>query len=222
MESTNKPKEAQFQMEIALTNITKSIKGITVVNNVSMHIHSGNITGFQGINGSGKTMLMRLIAGLIKPSCGEIQINCKVLGNKFSFPQSIGLLIENPAFLDQYSAFDNLKFLADIKQKISDDDIIDILNDVSLDPFSRKKYKTFSLGMKQRLGIAAAFMESPDIILLDEPTNALDSNGILMVKNLLIKARTRDAIIILTCHDFNILEELSDVIYVMEEGKVVA
>ena len=207
-------------MRIYLNHVSKILRKTTVVDDVSLSFESGVITGIKGINGSGKTMLMRLISGLIRPSEGEIWIEEKKLGVDISFPESIGVLIENPAFIDNLNAFDNLKLLADLNCRIGDEEILNILKEVSLDTAMNKKYKHFSLGMKQRLGIAAAIMEHPDIILLDEPTNALDSAGVDMIKRMLICERNRGAVIILSCHDYEVLRELSDEIYEMSEGKI--
>ncbi len=206
---------------IKIDNLVKVIKGNTVIDGISLQMQSPKIVGFKGINGSGKTMLMRLICGLIKPTEGTISINDKVLHSDLSFPESIGILIENPAFLDGYSGFNNLKMLASIKNKVTDEQIRDMISAVGLNPDDKKHYKKYSLGMKQRLGIACALMESPDIIILDEPTNALDSNGIQMVKNLIKQKRDEGALVIISCHDLDILKELSEEIYVLEVGKVV-
>ena len=197
--------------KIEICNVSKIIKGNTVIDNISLCINSGEIIGLKGVNGSGKTMLMRLISGLILPSKGEIIID----------GERIGILIENPAFLDSYSGFQNLKLLASIKGLIDDEEIKNSIEAVKLNPCDKKKYRKYSLGMKQRLGIATAIMEHPDIILLDEPTNALDSDGIRTVKNLLQKEKERGALIILSCHDAEILSELSDKIYLMENGKII-
>ena len=137
-----------------------------------------------------------------------------------NFPESIGILIENPSFLDDYSGLENLKILAGLKNKIDEQTIRDIITEVGLNPDDKKKYKKYSLGMKQRLGIAAAVMEHPDIILLDEPTNALDSTGIEQLKMIVKKEKQRGALIILTCHDFELLKEFTDEIYYMENGKI--
>lgn len=160
-------------MKIKISGLSKSIKGNKVLDNISMELESGNIYGLQGKNGSGKTMLMRVICGLVYPERGEINIDGKILGKDISFPQSVGVLIENPSFLSNYTAFENLKLLAAIKGEIKDDEIKKAIMDVGLNPQDRKKYKKFSLGMKQRLGIACAIMEHPDLIILDEPFNAL-------------------------------------------------
>ena len=187
-----------------------------------MTLVSGNVYGFQGINGSGKTMLMRLICGLIYPTKGEIVIDGKRLGKEITFPQSVGLLLENPAFLDGYTGHENLEMLASIKNRITREEIHEAIASVGLDPLDKIKYKKFSLAMKPRLGIAAAIMEKPDILILDEPTNSLDSSGVSLVKTIIAKERERGAIIILACHDLPVLQDVSDEIFLLEQGKITA
>lgn len=206
--------------EIVVNEVSKSIYGVPIINSVSMTLVSGNVYGFQGINGSGKTMLMRLICGLIYPTKGEIVIDGKRLGKEITFPQSVGLLLENPAFLDSYTGFENLEMLASIKNIITQEEIHEAITSVGLDPLDKRKYKKFSLGMKQRLGIAAAIMEKPDILILDEPTNSLDSSGVSLVKTIIAKERERGAIIILACHDLPVLQDVSDEIFLLEQGKI--
>lgn len=206
--------------EIVVNEVSKSIYGVPIINSVSMTLVSGNVYGFQGINGSGKTMLMRLICGLIYPTKGEIVIDGKQLGKEITFPQSVGLLLENPAFLDSYTGFENLEMLASIKNIITREEIHEAITSVGLDPLDKRKYKKFSLGMKQRLGIAAAIMEKPDILILDEPTNSLDSSGVSLVKTIIAKERERGAIIILACHDLPVLQDVSDEIFLLEQGKI--
>ena len=206
--------------EIVVNEVSKSIYGVPIINSVSMTLVSGTVYGFQGINGSGKTMLMRLICGLIYPTKGEIVIDGKRLGKEITFPQSVGLLLENPAFLDSYTGFENLEMLASIKNIITREEIHDAITSVGLDPLDKRKYKKFSLGMKQRLGIAAAIMEKPDILILDEPTNSLDSSGVSLVKTIIAKERERGAIIILACHDLPVLQDVSDEIFLLEQGKI--
>lgn len=208
--------------EIVVNEVSKSIYGVPIINSVSMTLVSGNVYGFQGINGSGKTMLMRLICGLIYPTKGEIIIDGKRLGKEITFPQSVGLLLENPAFLDSYTGYENLEMLASIKNIITREEIHEAITSVGLDPLDKRKYKKFSLGMKQRLGIAAAIMEKPDILILDEPTNSLDSSGVSLVKTILAKERERGAIIILACHDLPVLQDVSDEIFLLEQGKITA
>lgn len=172
-------------MRMEVIEVSKVIRKHTVLDRVSCSMHSGKIYGIQGINGSGKTMLMRVLIGLIHPSSGKVLIDGKELGKELEFPKSIGFLLENPTFLDRYSGYQNLKMLASVKKIISDEEINKVLCLVGLDEeAAKKKYRKYSLGMKQRLGIAAALMEKPDIVILDEPTNALDTSGVELVKEI--------------------------------------
>lgn len=207
-------------INIEIKNVTKTIHKQTVIREVSASMESGKIYGFQGINGSGKTMLMRLISGLIRPTEGSIEINGKVLGRDITFPESIGLFLEKPAFLGSYSGFQNLKMLASIQNRIDDTRIRDILSAVGLDPDDGKKYRKYSLGMKQRLGIAAAIVEEPELVILDEAVNALDTDGIELLKNILVSQRERGALVIISCHDLSILQKMSDEILLLESGRI--
>lgn len=207
-------------MEIVIENLTKKIRGAVVLDNVNLVLSGGKCYGLEGKNGSGKTMLMRAVCGLIKPTKGDIKIDGKTLGKDFSFPPSIGVLIENPAFINSYTAFKNLKILASVQNKIGDEEIISAIESVGLDAHSKKKYRQFSLGMKQKLGIAGAVMEKPDIVLLDEPINAIDDSGVLCVRKIIDECKQRGAVIIVACHDKEELENLSDEIYTLYEGKI--
>lgn len=207
-------------MKIVLDHVAKTIKGVDVLMDISMTLESGKIVGFRGVNGSGKTMLMRMISGLIRPTKGTVTIDGKVLGKDLSFPPSIGTLIENPAFLDGYSGFENLKVLASIRNRVSDSDIRETIIRVGLDPENKKAFRKYSLGMKQRLGIAAAVLEHPELILLDEPTNALDVDGVEMVQNVIQQEKERGALILLSCHDPQVLNSLADEIYHIQEGRL--
>ena len=149
-----------------------------------------------------------------------MEINGKVLGKELSFPENTGVLIENPAFLDYFTGYDNLKILAEIRNKMTEKEIEEILEKVGLDPNDKRKYRKYSLGMKQRLGIACAFMEKPDLILLDEPTNALDPEGIECLHRLVEEAKERKALIILACHDAEELNQMADVVIQMDRGRV--
>lgn len=206
-------------MRVVLRNVCKDIKGARVLDNVNLELESGMVYGFKGKNGSGKTMLMRAISGLIKVK-GEIEIDGKILGKDFTFPPSIGILIENPSFISNYTGFENLKTLASIRERIDDDKIRQTLTEVGLEPDDKRTFKKYSLGMKQRLGIAAAIMEDPDIIILDEPINALDDSGTEQVRQILLKHKQRGALIIIACHDADELEFLSDEIIEIAEGRI--
>ena len=208
---------------VEFDRVTKQIGKNKVIKDVSFTIPAGIVCGLEGVNGSGKTMIMRLIAGLIYPTSGTVTVFGKILGKEISFPESLGALIENPAFLNSYTAFQNLKTLASIRKAISDDEIIFTLNRVGLDinDISKKKYKKFSLGMKQRLGIAAAIMEKPEIILLDEPTNSLDEMSVARVIDIIKEEKNRGATIIISCHNSRILDKISDLIFTVEAGMIV-
>ena len=208
-------------MNIKISHVSKTIKNNPVIKDISMELQSGAVYGFKGINGSGKTMLMRLISGLIRPTQGEISMNGKILGKDISFPNSIGVFLENPAFLEAYSGFNNLKLLASIKSVASDDDIRNTLLRVGLDPDSNKKYKKYSLGMKQRLGIAAAIMEKPEIVILDEPTNSLDEDGVDLVKHIVRNEKERGVLVVVSCHDEEILKGMSDEVFLLEQGRLI-
>lgn len=206
---------------IRYENVTKIIKGQKVIDHVSLSIKRGMVTGFQGVNGSGKTMLMRLACGLIHPTEGAVYINGNRLGTDMEFPSSLGLLIEGPAFLGNYSGYDNLMLLAELSGKADSAKIREAILRVGLDPDDKKKYRKYSLGMKQRLGIANAIMEGCDLIVLDEPTNALDSDGVEMLKQIVHEEKERGATILISCHDARILQEMSDVIHRMENGNII-
>ncbi|NLL72918.1 MAG: ATP-binding cassette domain-containing protein [Clostridiales bacterium] len=208
-------------MYIEIDSLTKIIGGQKVLQDINLQLKKGVIYGIKGKNGSGKTMLLRSICGLIKPTEGTVKIDGKLLGKDLTFPHSVGVLIENPGFIVNLSGYDNLKMLADIKGEIGKTEIEEVMEQVGLNRNDfRKKYKTYSLGMKQKLGIAAAVMEHPDLILLDEPTNALDEESVNRVIALLKKEKERGALIIIASHDLEELNYLSDTILVMEEGRI--
>ena len=205
---------------VRLEDYCKSFKSAEVLKNINLTLESGKVIGLKGKNGSGKTMLMRAISGLILPTSGKVYINDKELGRHISFPPSIGILIENPSFISNYTGFKNLKILASIQNRISDDEIRDAIRKVGLDPDDKRTFKKYSLGMKQRLGIAAAIMERPDIFILDEPINALDEAGAGLIKGLLDELKANGSLIIIACHDTEELNYLSDEIYEIYDGEI--
>ncbi len=207
-------------MEIIVKSATKYIKKALILDDVNIQLTGGKIYGLKGPNGSGKTMLMRLLCGLIRPTSGEVWIDGKKLGKDMDFPESVGLLIENPAFLPNYTGYENLELLAQIRGKIGAEEICQSLLEVGLEPDDPRKYRKYSLGMKQRLGIAAAIMEKPDLLIVDEPTNALDDSGVEQICTILRRERERGALVVIACHDSLLLETLSDEIYKIYEGKV--
>lgn len=207
-------------MSIILDHVTKKIGKSVVIDDVNIEIPSNRIIGFKGINGSGKTMLMRLIAGLIYPTSGTVSLDGKILGKDITFPPSVGIMLENPAFLNGYTGYENLCLLADIKSVIDNNRIKEVLDIVGLAENMNKRYRKYSLGMKQRLGIAAAIMEMPSLVLLDEPTNSLDESGVEMVKRIVRKEKERGATVIISCHDGEILNDLADEVIKIKSGKI--
>lgn len=208
-------------MEIVLKDIGKDIKKKCILHDINITLTGGKVYGLKGKNGCGKTMLMRVISGLIRPTKGEVIINEEILFKDITFPRSIGVLIENPSFLNGYTGFDNLKILASIKGVIGDKEISEAIEKVGLDPKDTRKYRKYSLGMKQKLGIACAFMEHPDIVILDEPINAIDQSGVVLVRKILDELKAEGKIIIIACHDTEEMELLADEIYEMESGTIV-
>lgn len=205
--------------EIIISGISKTIKSTEILRNIDLKLQGGKIYGLYGSNGTGKTMLLRAIAGLIHIDSGSIVINGKQLHKDSDFPESIGVIIENPEFWDGYTGFENLKMLASIKKKIKDQAIKDTLERVGLDPSDKKTVKKYSLGMKQKLGIAQAIMERPDIILLDEPTNALDKKSTENIRGIIAEEAARGAIVVIASHVEEDLD-ICDIRYEMVEGKI--
>lgn len=204
---------------IEIKNATKKIKEQLVLNHITLELEKGKVYGLYGKNGSGKTMLMRAVCGLIRLNEGEIIVGGDIIGRDISFPKSIGVLLENPSFIGNYSGKKNLEYLAEIQKKITVEDISEVMRRVGLDPENKKQYKKYSLGMKQRLGIAAAIMEKPEVIILDEPTNALDSDGITLINHIIQEEKKRNALIIVSCHDKEELDYLADEIIQIKDGK---
>jgi len=210
-------------MKIDIDHFTKKLHSRTVLNDIDLHFDSGDsglIIGLQGINGSGKTMLIRALCGLIYATEGTISVDVKILGKDISFPPSAGALIENPVFLNEYTGRKNLVLLSSIRGKISQNRVDETLRSVGLEPCDHRIYRKYSLGMKQRLGIAAAILEEPQLLLLDEPFNALDEEGAELIRSVIRRQRERGAIVWLTCHDADTLTSLADVFIRMESGAV--
>lgn len=203
---------------IEIKNVSKTIGNRLVLDNINCTMEYGNVYGLCGTNGSGKTMLLRAISGLIVPDSGQVIIDGKVLHKDISFPPDTGIVIENMSLLPGYNAFDNLHLLATIKKKANDEDIKLALKRVGLN--SDLKVRKYSLGMKQRLNIAQAVFERQKIILLDEPTNALDKDGVKLIYKLIREERSRGALIVIATHHESDLRELCDKIFVMSEGKL--
>lgn len=207
-------------MKVELKNVSKRLNDVTVLEDISLTLEAGTIYGLKGKNGCGKTMLMRMMAGLIYPTSGTVSIDGEILHKDIATPRSIGILIENPAFLPGYTGQRNLELLAGLTGKADRTQIAKTMNRVGLDPSDKRTYRKYSLGMKQRLGIACALMECPDLILLDEPINAIDEKGVPKIWEALQEEKQRGALIVLACHDTEELTSLADQIITIEEGKI--
>ena len=204
--------------KIQVKNLSKEIKGKYILNNINLSFERGKIYGLYGRNGSGKTMLLRALAGLLIPTEGEIDMDGKILNKAMDFPENVGIIIENTSLLPQFDGFTNLKQLGKIRNVATDEDIDNALDTVGLKG-ETKKVKAYSLGMRQRLSIAQAIFEKPELLLLDEPTNALDENYINKVREILLKEKDRGAIVIIASHNKDDLRILADEIISMSDGK---
>jgi ABC-2 type transport system ATP-binding protein len=205
---------------IELNNVSKSIDGNEVLQNINLRLESGKIYGFIGKNGSGKTMLFRVIAGLMRAGSGSLSIN----GNEYiynsKYPLTMGIIIENAGMYKEFTGRDNLKFLASIRKTIGEQEIDEAITKVGLDPKDKRTIKKYSLGMRQRIIFAQAIMEKPDLLLLDEPTNALDKDGVELIRQLILEEKNRGAIVCLASHNEEDISTLCDEIYRMEFGKI--
>lgn len=205
---------------IRINNVSKNIKGTFVLKDINLNFQSGIIYGLCGCNGSGKTMLMRMISGLIRPTVGEVYINDKLLHKDIDYPSEIGVLIETPNFWKNLTGFEVLKLLANIKNIIDETEIRETMLRVGLDPDDKRTIKKYSLGMRQKLGIAQAIMERPTIILLDEPTNALDKESVSNIRKIIKEEADRGAIVILASHNTMDLD-ICDKLIELEGGAVI-
>jgi ABC-2 type transport system ATP-binding protein len=205
---------------IELRNINKYFKGRLVLSNVNLCIEEGRTIGIVGPNGSGKSVLFKLISGLIRPDQGDIYIRGKKLGKEFDFPKQMGILINEPGYISMFSAFRNLQFLAQINNNIDDNKIKKTLQLVGLDPEDKTRVGVFSMGMKKKLGIAQAIMEEQDIIILDEPFNALDVKTYKDIKNIIRQEQKKGHTILLTSHNYTDIEELCNEAYIILDNKL--
>ena len=206
--------------KIEIKNVSKTIEGTTILSEVSLSLEQGKIYGFVGKNGSGKTMLFRMLAGFVKCSSGKILYNGKevIFGEKI--PLSMGVLIENAGMYPDFTGLENLKFLASIRKVVSEEQIKKAIDRVGLDYKDKRKVKKYSLGMKQRITLAQSIMEKPELLLLDEPTNALDEEGVGQIREVIRQEKERGAIGGLASHNTEDIETLCDEIYRIKEGKV--
>jgi len=205
---------------VNVSHVSKCFGQVKVLDDVSLQLAAGKIYGLVGRNGSGKTILMKCICGFVQPSEGIISVHGKVIGKEVEVAQDIGFIIENPAFLPQYDAYKNLAYLFSVKQKVNKEKIENYIRLVGLDPKDRKKVGKFSMGMKQRLGIAQAIMESPSLILVDEPFNGLDKSGVNEIRELFLNMRTKGKTILLVSHNREDIDILCDEVYEMDQGVI--
>ena len=209
-------------MENAITvkNVTKRFKDAVVLNNISVSFEKGKVHGLIGRNGSGKTMLMKCICGIVPLTSGEITVSGKVIGKDIDIPKNVGVIIETPGFLPNYSGLNNLKFLAKIKNKIGADEIKNAIKSVGLNPDDKKHVGKYSLGMRQRLGLAQAIMENPDLLILDEPMNGLDKDGVKDMRQYLLDLKAQGKTILIASHSAEDIDVLCDTVCEMDKGKL--
>ena len=203
---------------IEVQNVVKRFRDQVVLKNVSISFEKGKIHGIVGRNGSGKTVLFKCICGLMHPEEGVILVNGKRVRRDVDMPEDIGAIIEAPGFLPNYSGYKNLRFLANIRRKIGKEEILNVLKTVGLDPESRKHVGKYSLGMRQRLGIAQAIMEDPEILILDEPMNGLDNAGVQDIRALLLELKAQGKTILLASHNHEDIAALCDTVHEMDGG----
>ncbi len=207
-------------MKVVFKNYNKLIKKKEILTDINLTFESGKIYGLHGHNGSGKTMLLRAICGLILPTSGSVTVDGKTVGKDIEFPDSVGVIIENMSLIPEYTGFKNLQLLAGIKKKIGDSEIRDTLISVGLDPDDKRKVKEYSLGMKQKLNFAQAIMEKPELLLLDEPTNAMDVQTVEKVRSILVEMKEKGTLIIIASHNKEDLDALCDEFIDICDGKI--
>ena len=205
---------------IVIEHVSKIFGENKVLDDVCVSFEKGRIHGIIGRNGSGKTMLMKCICGFVPVTSGSIQVRGKMVGKDIDVPQNMGIIIETPGFLNGYSGYNNLKFLANINNKISEEKIIETLKLVKLDPHNKKHVGKYSLGMRQRLGLAQALMEDPDILILDEPMNGLDQSGVEEMREVLAALAKKGTTILMANHNAEDIEILCDTVHEMDLGVI--
>ena len=206
--------------EIFVENVTKTFGDQEVLKTVCVKFEMGKIYGIVGRNGSGKTVLLKCICGLLYPQAGTVTVGGKVVGKDVDYPENVGFIIETPGFLPRYSGLKNLKYLASVRGKVKEDEIRKYMELVGLNPDDKKHVGNYSLGMKQRLGIAQALMENPDILILDEPFNGLDNQGVDEIRKLFLELKKEGKVMLIASHNSEDIKILCDRVYSMEAGKL--
>lgn len=207
-------------MKITIKNLSKTIESLPVLNDINVEFRSGKTYGIVGKAGSGKSMLLAVICGLVFPTEGYIEVDGKIVGEDISFPKNVGALVGEPGFVSSYDGFTNLKVLARLRNRTSDDDIICVMKEVGLEPADKTCFKDYTNSMKQKLGVAAALMECSDLLILDDPFYSLDEESAKTIRKSILKRKSADSIIILSCQDDKRVEKLCDEILTIEEGRV--
>ncbi len=205
---------------IQVIDVCKTLEGQEILKNINLKFDSSKIHGIIGRNGSGKTVLIKCICGFMPVSSGSIFVDEKRIGYDTEFIENTGFIIENPGFLNRYSGLKNLKYLASIRKIADVDRLRECMNMVGLDPDSKKTVGKYSLGMRQRLGIAQALMEYPDIIILDEPMNGLDNSGVMEIRKILLQLKAEGKLIIIISHNREDINSLCDKVYEMDKGEI--
>ncbi len=205
---------------IEVSGVSKSFKGVKVLDDVSMYVEKGSICGLVGLNGSGKTLLMKVICGFLIPDSGSVFVQGKYIGKDIDFPEDVGVIIEHPGFMPYMSGFSNLKSLASIKGMKDNEKIRRYMELVGLNPDEKKWVSKYSLGMRQRLGIAQAIMEDQHLIILDEPMNGLDKKGVDEVRDILLKLKESGKTILLASHSQADIDILCDRVYEIDYGHI--
>ena len=203
---------------IDIKNVNLTLQKNPILKNINVHFERGQIHGLIGRNGSGKTMLLKCICGFVKPNTGEIIVDNKRIGKDCDFPKNVGIIIETPGFIPYYSGYKNLKLLADLRGNISRDDIRRTMEQVGLDPDLKRHVRKYSLGMRQRLGLAQAIMENPDLLILDEPMNGLDKDGVKDMRQYLLDLKARGKTILIASHSAEDIDVLCDTVCEMDKG----
>ncbi len=205
---------------IVVKEVSKSFDDAEVLHDINLEFKEGHIYGFVGRNGSGKSVLFKILCGLYFPTTGSVVIDGVDIHKNNIFPNNMRVLIEKPNFLPNLTGLENLKLLASIQNKITEDDIIDILNKLNLKDDMNKLYHKYSLGMKQKLAIAQVLMEDPEIMIFDEPFNGIEEKTVKIIKNILLEEKKKKKIILIASHIKDDIEQLADIVYLMDDGKI--
>ena len=206
---------------IEINNATKTFRGNKVLDNITLSCSQNQIVGFVGKNGSGKTMLFRAICGLMNLDSGVVMVNGKQIGRDVASPENLGVIIENAGLWTEYSGFENLKMLTKLGKKVSSRQIRDTIALVGLDPDDTRPIRKYSLGMKQRIVFAQAIMENPELLVLDEPTNALDDEGVALFRDIILNRKQQGATILISSHNREDIASLCDKVYCLHQGKLI-